>query len=148
MTRVFALVLAGLLAAVTLGIAAFGQDRPALDSGGRTLTDAVTLGPAGASAVRLRISDPDRELTCTVPLSDFAGDGPAPGEVVQVVPGAAGTCELATLTGMLPRASLVVTGLLCLVGIGVYAVRAARRRRRRRAQDEALIAYLAGHPVR
>ncbi|MFI5937697.1 hypothetical protein [Actinoplanes sp. NPDC051494] len=146
----FVLSLTGLLAVLALGTGIAGRDDTRLDPAGRTMTDAVvTARESGTTdTVALRVSDPTREVTCRVPRSDFDGDWPAVGEVVPVIPGALGRCELPVVTGRLPRAQLVVTGLILAAALVAWLIHRSVRAGRRRAQDATLAAYLSRNVAR
>ncbi|WP_305789684.1 hypothetical protein [Symbioplanes lichenis] len=141
--KAFALALIGLLSALTLGTAILARDDPRLDSGGLSLTDAVVVAVTG-NAVELKVSDPARPAPCRVPESDFSGAAPAVGEVVPVTD----SCELARVTGVLPRGSLTLTGLTGVAILALWAGLRWRRARRRRGQDQALATYLSRNVAR
>ncbi|WP_041832431.1 hypothetical protein [Actinoplanes sp. N902-109] len=149
--KVFGLVLAGLLTTMALVTGIAGRSQPHLEASRREMTDAVVLSrdtAGGTSTVLLRISDPARDRQCRVDRDAFAGDWPAVGEVVLVLPAGVGSCDLPVLAGRLPRTQLVVTGVAgagLLTAYGIIRVRAARRRRR---QDAALVAYLSRNVAR
>jgi hypothetical protein len=141
--RAFTIALVALLSALTLGTAALARDAPGLDSGGQSLTDAVVVSATGGT-IELKVSDPTRDVHCKIDSSDFAGDPPAAGEVVPVTP----ACELARVTGVLPRGSLALTGVIGVAVLALWAGVRLRRGRRRRGQDQALATYLSRNVAR
>ncbi|WP_306216415.1 hypothetical protein [Actinoplanes sp. RD1] len=141
--KTFALTLVALLSALTLGTALLAGDAPRLDSGGQTLTDAVVVATTGGT-IELKVSDPVKDVRCRIAGSDFAGEPPTVGEVVPVTP----SCELAHVTGVLPRDSLALTGLAGVAILGVWGGLRIRRARRRRGQDQALATYLSRNVAR
>ena len=150
MKAVFAVTLTGLLAALALGTGIAGRDNTTLDSAGRDMTDAVVTAqePGTTDIVVLRVSDPTQQLQCRIPRSEFDGDWPAVGEVVPVIPGVNGTCELPVVSGRLPRAQLLITGLVLAAALVAWLVNRRIRAGRRRAQDATLVTYLSRNVAR